>query len=280
MKKIEKNREKAVLVICGNVAQNILVLHQYLKMFQPIPIPKLFIAGNHDLWVEDGDDSLLKYLLSLKDACEDAGFHYLDQQPYTIDTIGFVGNIGWYDYSFKCATTGLTEGLQLIRNNTSQVIRWEDLKDEDYEAKTLMGEVNGNLFNVTTWNDKFHIHWSFSDKEFTKRCLYQTQKHISQIRKKVNHFVFCSHHIHFQEGIVIKNKARWDFNNAYMGSREIGDVILQEEKLRLVLFGHSHESGQYRIANRIPAFNVSFHPREDVTSLDINPIDGSIVPAD
>ncbi|MDD4663416.1 MAG: metallophosphoesterase, partial [Caldisericia bacterium] len=60
--KIDKDSEKSILIICGDVAQNILVFHRYLKMFKRIPIPKLFVAGNHDLWVENGNDSLMKYL--------------------------------------------------------------------------------------------------------------------------------------------------------------------------------------------------------------------------
>jgi Icc-related predicted phosphoesterase len=274
--KIDKDSEKSILIICGDVAQNILVFHRYLKMFKRIPIPKLFVAGNHDLWVENGNDSLMKYLVLIKEACSDAGFHYLDQEPFIDEKIGFVGNIGWYDYSFKSHHTIIPEGMQLIKCNTSHYIQWEDLQDEDYELKTLLGEVDNNLFKITTWNDKYYIHWSFSDKEFTQRCLYQIQKQLAQVRKKINHLVFCSHLIHFQEGILQKNKVQWDFNNAFMGSREIGKTILNEEKLRLYLFGHSHESGKFILKNNIPAFNVSYQPNNNFTCIQINNIDGSV----
>lgn len=274
--KTDQDHEKAILIICGDVAQNMLVFHRYLKMFKTIPITKLFVAGNHDLWVENGNDSLLKYLVTMKEACADADFHYLDQEPYIEDKIGFVGNIGWYDYSFKTNTTYIPEGMQLIKSSTSRYIRWEDLRDEDYELKTLLGEMDGNLFNVTTWNDKNYIHWSFSDKEFTQRCLFQIQKHLIQVRKKTNHLVFCSHHIHFQEAIIQKNKVQWDFNNAFMGSHEIGETVLKEEKLKLILFGHSHESGTFLLRNKIPAFNVSYRPCDEVTCIEMSSIDGSV----
>lgn len=278
--KSKKDIENSVLIICGDIAQNMVVFHRYLKLFQSVDMPKLFISGNHDLWVEKGNDSLMKYLVSIKEACNDAGFHYLDHEPYILNKVGFVGNIGWYDYSFKCKTTFIPEGLKLLKNNTSRYIQWEELRDDDYEFKVLLGELDGNLFKVTSWNDKDFIHWSFSDKDFTRRCLFQIQKHLEMVRKKVKHIVFCSHHIHFQEGILQKNKVQWDFNNAFMGSNEIGQTVLKEEKLRLVLFGHSHESGHFLIQGKIPAFNVSFLPEKSFTCLNLNRNDGSVSLAD
>lgn len=265
--KIERDPEKSILLFCGDIAQNMVVFHRYLQLFQSIKIPKLYIAGNHDLWVEKGNDSLVKYILTIKEACQDTGFQYLDQEPYIVDKIGFFGNIGWYDYSFKCKTTIVPTELKLIRGRTSRYIKWEELIDEDYESKTLLGELEGNILKVTSWNDGAFIRWSFSDKEFTQRCLFQTQKHLDQIRKKVNYLVFCSHHIHFQEAIFEKKIIQWDFNNAFMGSKAIGNTVLREEKLKLILFGHSHESSPFLIENRIPAYNVSFMPNMDFTCI-------------
>jgi len=268
--RVDRDPEKSILICCGDVAQNMVIFHRFLKLFESLKIPKIFVAGNHDLWVERDNDSLIKYIVTIKEACMDAGFHYLDQDPFVWDKVGFFGNIGWYDYSYRCKTTTIPNELKLIRGKTSRYITWEDLTDEDYESKTLLGELEGNILKVTSWNDGAFIRWSFSDKEFTQRCLFQIQKHLDQIRKKVNYIVFCSHHIHFQEAILQKNNVQWDFNNAFMGSKTIGKVVLKEDKVRLILFGHSHESAQFLIENRVPAYNVSFMPEMDFTCIHLD----------
>lgn len=255
---IAKTKEQSVLIIVGDVSQNLAIFHNYLKLFQNIPITKLFVAGNHDVWVPPGTNSLSKYQVVLAEAVEDAGFHYLDKQPYILGNIGFVGNIGWYDYSFRTPHTTIPDDLKLIRKSTAQYITWEELTTLDYNEKILMGETNGNLFNITSWNDRLYIHWDFTDEEFSMRCLKKIKQHFEMITPKVERIVFSSHHVHFQEGVITKNKISWDFNTAFVGSRSIGEYILTQKKVDLLLFSHTHERGSYVINNHIRGFNPAF----------------------
>jgi predicted phosphohydrolase len=253
-----KAKEQSVLIILGDVTQNLALLHNYLKLFQNIPIPKLFVAGNHDIWVNPGTSSHVKYMVVLKEAVEDAGFHYLDKEPYLLDRVGFIGNIGWYDYSFRAKNTLIPPDLKLLRKSTAKYITWEDLNEQDYEEKMLMGETNGNLFIVTSWNDRHYIHWDFTDVEFTQRCMKKIKENFEQVSNSVDKIVFCSHHVHFPEGVIIKNKLQWDFNNAFVGSRSIGEYVLSQKKVDLILFAHTHENGEYKVNTHIRAFNPSF----------------------
>lgn len=258
MHHVAKEKGQCLLIILGDVSQNLPLLHNYLKLFQNIPIPKLYVAGNHDIWVQNESDSLLKYMIVLKEAVEDAGFQYLDKEPFLLNRIGIIGNIGWYDYSFKAEQTKIPADFKLLRKSTTQYIEWSELGDLDYQEKELMAEINGNLFVLTSWNDRLYIHWDYSDKEFTKKCLDKIKLHYKQINQKVDRIIFCSHHVHFQEGVILKNKVQWDFNNAFVGSKEIGEFILNQKKVDLLLFAHTHERDSFVIDNRIPAYNPAY----------------------
>ena len=253
-----KTKQQSVMIIVGDVSQNLAIFHNFLKLFQNIPITKLFVAGNHDVWVPPEGDSLSKYQVILTEAVEDAGFHYLDKEPFVIGRTGFIGNIGWYDYSFKTAKTTIPADLKLIRKSTTKQITWEELTDEDYNEKMLMGETAGNLFNVTSWNDRHYIHWDFTDEEFTMRCLKKIKQHFNQIEEKVDRIVFASHHVHFKEGVITKNNLNWDFNTAFVGSKSIGDYVLTQKKVDLILFSHTHERGSVMIDNHIRGYNPAF----------------------
>jgi hypothetical protein len=262
-------KEKSVLIILGDVSQNLPILHNFLKLFQNIPIPKLFVAGNHDIWTPRGTNSLAKYLVVVKEAVEDAGFHYLDKEPFIIDRIGFIGNMGWYDYSFRVAQTTIPSDIKLIRCASAQYINWEELSIEDYKEKMLMGESNGNLFVVTSWNDRLNIHWDFTDIEFSMKCLKKIKQNFSEIDHKVDQIVFASHHVHFQEGVIFKNKVSWDFNNAFVGSRLIGEFVLTQKKVNLLLFAHTHVRDSLLVNNSIRSYNPAFqNANQDFTVID------------
>jgi predicted phosphohydrolase len=264
-----KTKEQAILIILGDVSQNLPILHNFLKLFQNLPIPKLFLAGNHDVWVPEENDSLVKYMVVLKEAVEDAGFHYLDKEPFIFNRIGFIGNIGWYDYSFKSKFTVVPPDIKLVRKSTAQYINWDELTNEDYSEKMLVGETNGNLYVITSWNDRLYIHWDFTDPEFSLRCLKKIKQNFKEIDSKVDRIVFASHHVHFQEGVIVKNKLQWDYNNAFVGSKSIGDFILTQKKVDLLLFAHTHERGSFLINDHIRGFNPAFqNAKQDFMIID------------
>ncbi len=256
---LKREKEDCALVINGDVAQSLPLLHNYLKKYKDITIPKFFTAGNHDIWVEPtGMNSFMKYTLVLKEAVEDAGFHFLDACPMILGNVGIVGNIGWYDYSFRRRYLTLPENYKLIRVDEKKYMTWQDLSIEDYQKKILYGEIGGKLHLITRWNDAVFIRWELNDEEFCSYCIEKIKADFQSVRNQVNKILFCSHHIHFQQCVHYKDSPKWDFNTAFYGSERIGELLLAEEKVVAVLFAHSHLPDARLIENRIMAYNFPF----------------------
>ncbi len=257
-KNLQREKGECAFVIVGDVAQSLPLLHNYLHKFKHINVPKFFTAGNHDIWVEsEGANSFLKYTLLLKEAVEDAGFHFLDAAPKIMGDIGFVGNIGWYDYSFRRRYLILPDAFKLIRVKEKNLIDWQDLTIEDYRKKVLFGEIDGKLHMITRWNDIMFIRWEMTDEEFVDYCLGKIKQDFDEIREKVSKIVFFSHHIHFQQCVQYMGVPKWDFNTAFYGSEKIGQFLLKEKKLKTVIFAHSHIMDARKVQH-VNAYNFPF----------------------
>lgn len=269
IERLKTLNEDAVFIILGDVTPYISSFHNYLMLFKDLPIAKLFVAGNHDIWVEEKGDSYFKYTNLLKEAVLSAGFHYLDSEPFIFNKIGFIGNMGWYDYSFRQLNVYIPPYVKLL-GSRGTYISWQDLTYSDYEKKVLYAEVNGKIKMITSWNDRIYIKWRFSDLEFTEACFRKIQDDFKLIENDVDKIVFISHHIHFYEGVIQKKTPEWDFNNAFMGSKKIGDYIKLREKVFLIIFGHSHVPGKWLIDGRIPAYNPPLLINNDGGFLEIS----------
>ena len=268
-KRLKTLNEEGVFIIVGDITPYISSFHNYLSLFKDLPVTKLFVAGNHDIWVNEGGDSYLKYMDTLKDAVLSADFHYLDLEPLVIGKIGFIGNMGWYDYSFRQLNIYTPPHIKLLRKN-GNYISWEDLTCSDYAIKALYADIHGKVKMITSWNDRIYIRWRFSDLEFTESCLEKIKGDFNSIEERVEKIVFISHHIHFYEGVIQKKTPEWDFNNAFMGSKAIGDFVKSKHKVSLIIFGHSHVPGRWLIDGRIPAYNSPLLINNDSGFLEID----------
>ena len=97
-----------VAVIVGDITSNgsLDCLHEFLSLLKgALPVRHvLVIPGNHDIYVmpeevEEGIDSLKKLQL-FNNLVENLGCIPLMKRPFILSNVGFIGNIGWYDYSF------------------------------------------------------------------------------------------------------------------------------------------------------------------------------------
>jgi len=91
------------LVLVGDLAgANIQSFLAVLDIFQAFKGCKMVVCGNHDIWVMNGEftDSFHKYAI-LKETAEWKGFVFLNETPTIWQSVGFVGSMGWYDYSFQ-----------------------------------------------------------------------------------------------------------------------------------------------------------------------------------
>jgi hypothetical protein len=266
-KYIESNpTEQYIFAIVGDVSQDLSKMNEFFSLFSSISIPKLFIAGNHDIWAQSSNENPSKMLNSyeiyhkiLPKICKDNGFHYLDQNPYIVDRIGFVGNIGWYDFSFHSKKQpAVSKELTFIRRETNQEFTWPEMNYADLSSKELWAiDEQKNPSRISVWNDLYYIKWpnGLSDAAFCKTCYKTINKHFQDSYNLIDHLVFMSHHALFEECIFRYSSYQEEFNNAYRGSKFLGDFVISHPKLRKVIFGHTHKEGVYTLKGGIKAIN-------------------------
>lgn len=186
-----------------------------LDLFAGFPGLKMVVPGNHDVWADEGG-SMMKYREALPAVASDHGFVMLDRGPTSLGRVGFIGNIGWYDYSF--------------RN------RELNIPLEQYEQ--------GGLPGVCTWNDSRFIDWEYSDAEFTEECTRKLMRAYRRLEPEVDHVVAVMHHVPFRELLYGRNSLAHEFCRAYLGSERAGEMLLRCPKVRYVFCGHRHGAAE------------------------------------
>ena len=230
------DRHPDVIIIAGDVAvADPRPLVRCLRLFADCPARKLVIPGNHDLWSRRSATSADSYTIWERIFTKSSrlgGFHRLDQEPVVLrdadaGAIGFVGSIGWYDYSFADA--------QL------------DLPAESYRLKILPDE-SGKSF--TLWNDGRFIRWRYDDPGFTRHVVGALRDHLASVKERSDAIVAVTHHVPFEQLLPDHGHADTPraervsrFQRAFMGSRELGAALLAEPKVRLAVCGHTHHAG-------------------------------------
>jgi len=204
-----------VLLIAGDiVGLGVSKLEECLGLFEKICTERLIVLGNHDYWSEDLDT--FKRLELLRSKIDSCGFHLLDKSLKIIRDIGFAGNCGWYDYSFA-------DGRPPTGSS--------------YEKKMFNGYV--------IWNDAVFVQLAKTDKEYTDELLEKLETDIKNLEDRVDTIIAMTHHIGFQEMVIRKeNDAEWNFINAFMGSKSIGEMLLQHPKVKYHICGHTHSKSR------------------------------------
>ena len=135
------NSNAEVLILGGDIAPaNDKALENFLASISNFRGLKMYISGNHDLWVADknsSETSLDRFQNVLPEIYEKYGFYSLERQPLLYKDIGFVGNIGWYDYTFVRTYTP-PFGTKFIRLDdnlkpTKQVVNWAQMTQADWK---------------------------------------------------------------------------------------------------------------------------------------------------
>jgi len=271
--------EAEALILGGDISEfKEAYYHQCLRLFADFKGLKIATVGNHDLWAPEGQDSYRRYREWFPELFKAYGFHYLDNDeiPLVHKNIAFVGNVGWYDYSFRQRELPFSEEIlvgYLDKEQGKRVYKpWAELTREDYARKVLL-YVKNRKFLVTTWNDGAYISWTYSDEEFCELILehLKTQLTWCQQNPGVEKVVCVTHHIPFKEGIKERAEPGLAFSNAYMGSHRMGELLLTYPKVQLALWGHSHNwmDRNFKIQH-IHGINMSFSPiLEEVVQLDV-----------
>lgn len=225
-KKVIKTKADVLLLIGDTFAFNQQLLVECLKLFAPFEGDKLFVAGNHDLWTL-GTDSLKIYEKILPEITKQCSFHYLDQKPFTKGRVGFVGTIGWYDYSF--------------RDKSKPIPLYY------YSSKKWPG--------VMSWNDGLYVHLGMSDSAFTERVNRKLKRHLALASKQVSTIICAVHHVPFRQLLRTNHTSIDTFLTAFSGCEETGNIIKAFPKVKYVFCGHTHQRKK-TIINNITAVNI------------------------
>lgn len=204
-----------VFIVAGDIAGlGARARTPFLRSFDGLAAAKLVVPGNHDLWLPEGD-SWAQYA-ALRDEFADAGWHMLDGAPRIFGNVAIVGSAGWYDHTLA------DPGLELPF-------------DSDYGAKRWCGRV--------IWNDGVFVRLGRTDQAFCAELLRRLEQDIESVEARVDTIVAVTHVIGFEEMLTSKpDDPTWTFCNAYMGSTELGALLLRHPKIRHHLCGHTHEA--------------------------------------
>ena len=230
----------------------------------------LFSPGNHDLWTGKGDsfDILTRKMPAM---FKGSNIHLLDNNPVVIENLGFVGSVGWYDYSFRTVPVPLEQlfGNYLFTFDEGKtVFRWNQLTTAQYEGKECRVSEDGEKWHKSTWKDKRFIKWDFTDDQFLDYCIGKLRKDIESLSPNVEKIVAVTHHLPFSEFVPDIPDPTWGFHRAYLGSNAIGKMLLEYPRIKYAFFGHSHRNRMIRI-NGLWAGNVYFGGTGELILIDI-----------
>jgi len=228
------------------------VLRACLRLFDGFDGAKCLVPGNHDVWVESEGDSWQVYGEAIPEVAGDEGFHVLDQGPLALDSVGIVGNMGWYDYSLADDSLGVPRRFyeRKIAPGVAAAVPvarrlLEESDDIGPEARDL----------TTVWNDARFVRWPYLDDEVVAMMADRLREHIAEVESQVDSIVCVTHHLPFENMVHRYDAPKFAFTNAFMGSPKLGEAMLACPKVRFALCGHNHRP--CRVSNgHIECINV------------------------
>jgi putative phosphoesterase len=192
---------------------------------------KMIVLGNHDIWLtDDCFNSFQKYELKHQIA-ENLSYIFLDGNPTIFNNIGFIGNIGWYDYSLR-----------------------DKSLDSKYPLADFMYKTKRFPNGKGRWMDGVYAKWRIPDNEVTQYFAKRLEEDILKIYNKCNSICFLMHHIPC-EHMVTRKDENWNMGNAFVGSSVFENIIRKYNKINFVVCGHTHTSFDENI-NGVRYINV------------------------
>jgi predicted phosphohydrolase len=233
----------ALVFLGDSAAADLSVLEEVFGLFETFPGTRLAVAGNHELWTAGQEDSLARYEKKLAEVCSRCGVHYLDAEPYLRGGVAIVGNVGWYDFTFRPSLMKIP-----LRFYQHKVAPGAAAHIEKYRH-LLEGQddVPPAALDITTrWMDGEQVNLPMGDVEFTHLVAARLRHHLEQVHDSAEHIVVGIHHLPFAELVSHSVIPNWEFATAFMGSELLGETLLDFPKVGHLYCGHSHRSRRFR----------------------------------
>ena len=251
-----------VLLLGGDIAPaNDQALENFLQSISGFKGVKMYISGNHDLWIVTEVSSKERLESVLPGIYKKYGAHSLEQQPIIYKGVGFAGNIGWYDYSLVRVYSPPpgTKFIQLDDNYkpTSNVLNWSQLTNADWRRKEIMVKGMLGVKSTTGCNDRDYIKGLGDDLVFCEQMKEKIENDLYAIENEVSKIVVMFHCVPFKEGLIRNNSSpEVCVRNAYTGSKLLGEVLYRHQKVQVALWGHVHKRQEFK-KGKIRCANVS-----------------------
>lgn len=212
-------------------------------LFEGFRGARVAVAGNHDIWVTGGDDSLHRYENELRAICSRSGVHYLDAEPYYANGAAIVGNMGWYDFSFRPSKLKIPLRFYQAKIAPGAAERLGGYDD----LATPSDDVPRDALNITTrWMDAERVNLALSDVAFTHHLADTFRRHLEAASRRAEKICAIVHHVPFAELVPHSILPNWEFATAFHGSELFGEIILDFPKVRRVFCGHIHKAMRCR----------------------------------
>ena len=212
--------------------------------------PKLFVAGNHELWTRRGDSRAL-FEAELPRRVRAAGWRWLEGEPFAAGAAAVVGSVGWYDYAFADPTLGIPRPFYEAKTSPGAV-------EMTGEPAGLVDQVAGLSDEarevVARWNDGKFVSLGASDAAFLAERIALLERDLAAVAS-AGCVVAAVHHVPLaallpgganptgpppggRRGRGIR------FARAYLGSPKLGEAILRFPNVRHLVCGHSHYAAE------------------------------------
>ncbi|HYO10411.1 MAG TPA: metallophosphoesterase [Tepidisphaeraceae bacterium] len=224
----------AVVVIGDAAVADGDALEQCLSRFT-FAGPKLFVAGNHELWTLRGDSYAI-FRKELPRRVRALGWQWLEDEPLLAGDVAIVGSVGWYDFSYAQASLGIPKRFYEAKISPGAAAYLGGYEALLADADDLPPHARAV---VARWNDGKFITLGRSDEAFLAELLARLDAQLAALAH-VPKVVAAVHHLPFRALLPPPHSAQWDFAKAYLGSDAIGDVLLRYSNVRHAYCGHSH----------------------------------------
>lgn len=207
------------LIVAGDVGHPLRLFQRGLELFDALSCPKLFVAGNHDLYRSDYDSRTL-WERVLPATVRDAGFIWLEEQTARIGHVGVCGTLGWYDYSTHANHLAIPSGAYP-------------------QLKTLVN------------HDADYVDWPWSDRAMARYLQRGFDRRLAALAADpaVARILVVTHMPIFDAVIPTYPQSEvWSLLRAYMGNLALGDGVRACPKVTHVVSGHLHRGGAWRVA--------------------------------
>lgn len=223
-------------VLAGDIASSRDQFGEGLTVFAGLECPKLIVPGNHDIWIDSkrqllkGNDSTRKYFEILPDICREHDFIPLWMTPHRIGDVGFIGSIGWYDYTFRNHRFDDEITTEMYASGQYGRSMWVDMRRAWWLKRPIdkMSHPRRDRLCKT-------------DGEVCAEMIDSLTKQADELSADgVTRIIAVIHHLPFSRMANYINDLSWDFFATFLGSERMGEALLRNERVSHALCGHTH----------------------------------------